>query len=232
MQEEWLPDRDDTDSTPGHKRHSDTARRPYVRVIRPLRDVGRKECALWAWWRGLSVVGKERWPWSGAKQDIGSLTRGVFYCLAWCTQSHVQDKSSSTVSKRTTPPPSQRSSAHAQKSSPKANRRGYAHYARGMSPFELATHPLTVRVVARYKQVSKSGNREYRSALATTRIFCRLRPPLPWHHISAMGAIRHSPVEAADPRLRSDYRLLIVRRCRCRCGWARACLGRGWASSR
>lgn len=134
MQEEWLPDRDDTDSTPGHKRHSDTARRPYVRVIRPLRDVGRKECALWAWWRGLSVVGKERWPWSGAKQDIGSLTRGVFYCLAWCTQSHVQDKSSSTASRRTTPPPSQRSSAHAQRSSPKANQQGYAPYARGTSP--------------------------------------------------------------------------------------------------
>ena len=78
MQEEWVPDNDNRSSSePGSKQDRIRTRKPYVRVVRPLRDVGRKECALWAWWRGLDVVGKERWPWSGAKQDIGTLTRGM-----------------------------------------------------------------------------------------------------------------------------------------------------------
>lgn len=46
-----------------------------VRVIRPLRDVGVKECAFWAWWSGLRVVGKHRH--SGGRQDISALTRGI-----------------------------------------------------------------------------------------------------------------------------------------------------------
>ncbi|KAI0725668.1 hypothetical protein C8Q72DRAFT_577178 [Fomitopsis betulina] len=71
-QEEWVPD-DGGLSPPGPG--SKQGQKPYVRVVRPLRDIGRKECALWAWWRGLSLVGKERWPWSGSRQDIGILTR-------------------------------------------------------------------------------------------------------------------------------------------------------------
>ncbi|KAF8627005.1 hypothetical protein AX15_004589 [Amanita polypyramis BW_CC] len=44
-----------------------------VRIIRPLRDVGMKECGVWAWWRGLHIVGRDRYP--GGKQEIGTLTR-------------------------------------------------------------------------------------------------------------------------------------------------------------
>ncbi|PSR75559.1 hypothetical protein PHLCEN_2v9039 [Hermanssonia centrifuga] len=46
-----------------------------VRVIRPLRDVGMKECAAWAWWMQLRVVGREKWRWPGAKVGIGKLTK-------------------------------------------------------------------------------------------------------------------------------------------------------------
>lgn len=45
-----------------------------VRVMRPLRDVGMKECGVWVWWRGLHVVGRDRH--SSGKQGIGALTRG------------------------------------------------------------------------------------------------------------------------------------------------------------
>lgn len=44
-----------------------------VRVIRPLRDVGMKECSIFCWWHNLNVVGKEKIP--GGKQDITSLTK-------------------------------------------------------------------------------------------------------------------------------------------------------------
>ena len=46
-----------------------------VRIVRPLRDVGMKECALWAWWCGLSIVGTST-PLNGGKHGIGSLTQG------------------------------------------------------------------------------------------------------------------------------------------------------------
>jgi cytoplasmic tRNA 2-thiolation protein 2 len=45
-----------------------------VRLNRPLRDIGMKECAVWAWWRGLAVVGKE--GFLGGKHGIGALTKG------------------------------------------------------------------------------------------------------------------------------------------------------------
>lgn len=51
---------------------------PYtgpIRMIRPLQDLSIKECAVWAWWSGLRVVGSEKW--STEKQGIGSLTKGV-----------------------------------------------------------------------------------------------------------------------------------------------------------
>jgi len=66
-EEEWEPD---TNAFEGEVVHSGA-----IRVIRPLRDVGIKECALWAWWRDLKmVVGRGTLP--GAKQGIGGLTKG------------------------------------------------------------------------------------------------------------------------------------------------------------
>lgn len=59
--EEWSPD---------------SANSITVRIVRPLRDVGMKECALWAWWCGLPIVGTST-PLNG-KHGIGSLTRGDF----------------------------------------------------------------------------------------------------------------------------------------------------------
>ncbi|KAI0033083.1 hypothetical protein K488DRAFT_48442 [Vararia minispora EC-137] len=64
MYEEWFP--------PGAERATESWR-GEVRVIRPLRDVGTKECAAWAWWHALVVVGKERRP--AAAQTIDGLTR-------------------------------------------------------------------------------------------------------------------------------------------------------------
>lgn len=57
---------------------------PPIRIVRPLRDVGMKECAIWAWWCGLRVVGRERYL--GGTQGIGSLTRSkswffIFFLL-------------------------------------------------------------------------------------------------------------------------------------------------------
>ena len=46
-----------------------------VRIVRPLRDIGMKECGVWAWWRGLHIVGRDRYL--GGKQGIGALTRGL-----------------------------------------------------------------------------------------------------------------------------------------------------------
>lgn len=51
-----------------------------VRVVRPLRDIGMKECAIWDWWCGLRVVGRSRkYTQGGGRNDIGSLTRGTSY---------------------------------------------------------------------------------------------------------------------------------------------------------
>ncbi|KAI0001523.1 hypothetical protein BJV74DRAFT_73729 [Russula compacta] len=44
-----------------------------VRLIRPLRDVGMKECTAWVWWHRLTVVGKQRIPISG--RTISNLTK-------------------------------------------------------------------------------------------------------------------------------------------------------------
>ena len=63
-QEDWTPS---STSTGGKGRG--------IRLVRPLRDVGVKECGIYAWWRGLRVVGKEKWP--GGKQSIAGLTKGT-----------------------------------------------------------------------------------------------------------------------------------------------------------
>ena len=49
-----------------------------VRIVRPLRDVGIKECALWAWWCGLPIAGISTLLNDGGKHGIGSLTQGDF----------------------------------------------------------------------------------------------------------------------------------------------------------
>ena len=66
-QEDWVPSQT---STEGKER--------AIRLVRPLRDVGVKECGTYAWWRGLKVLGKEKWP--GGRQSIGGLTKGT---LIW-----------------------------------------------------------------------------------------------------------------------------------------------------
>lgn len=62
-EEEWAP---------GFKAGDD--RNHTVKVIRPLKDMGVKECAAWIWWNELEVV--PRAPGTAAKQDIGELTKG------------------------------------------------------------------------------------------------------------------------------------------------------------
>ncbi|KAJ4477222.1 hypothetical protein J3R30DRAFT_3291559 [Lentinula aciculospora] len=44
-----------------------------IRLIRPLQEITIKECAMWAWWNELPVVGRQRYP--GVKQGIGALTK-------------------------------------------------------------------------------------------------------------------------------------------------------------
>jgi len=67
IQEEWTPPF--IKRTPGA-----TSWNGEVRLIRPLRDVGMKECAAWVWWHQVRVVGKQRIPIS--ERTIGQLTKG------------------------------------------------------------------------------------------------------------------------------------------------------------
>lgn len=61
--EEWVPQGDGAMGEVGS-----------IRIVRPLKDMGMKECAAWAWWNGLVVVGKE--TTAGGKQGLGELTKG------------------------------------------------------------------------------------------------------------------------------------------------------------
>jgi cytoplasmic tRNA 2-thiolation protein 2 len=72
-EEQWIPP-PVPDSCPDNVSINVSRQRKSVRVNRPLRDVGMKECAAWAWWSGLKVIGREKVP--GAKQGIGGLTKG------------------------------------------------------------------------------------------------------------------------------------------------------------
>lgn len=47
-----------------------------IRVVRPLKDMGMKECAAWAWWNSLDMVGEEGLV--NGKQAVGGLTKGTF----------------------------------------------------------------------------------------------------------------------------------------------------------
>ena len=71
-QEEWRPQK--LTSVPSSDEQDNLE--PTVRVIRPLRDIGMKECRAWAWWKSVKVVGRERWHWPGVKRGIGSQTKG------------------------------------------------------------------------------------------------------------------------------------------------------------
>jgi len=70
IQEEWIPPF--VEHAPG----AATSWRGEVRLIRPLRDVGMKECTAWVWWHQLSVVGKQRIPIS--ERTISNLTKGGY----------------------------------------------------------------------------------------------------------------------------------------------------------
>ncbi|KAI5117963.1 hypothetical protein M0805_001624 [Coniferiporia weirii] len=52
-----------------------------VRIVRPLRDVGMKECAAWAWWMGVPIVGRGKLPGLSVKQTIGGLTKSFIIGL-------------------------------------------------------------------------------------------------------------------------------------------------------
>lgn len=72
IQEEWAPP--SVERIPG-----DSSWNGEVRLVRPLRDVGMKECQAWVWWHQLPVVGKQRIPIP--KQNIGHLTKGFIIGL-------------------------------------------------------------------------------------------------------------------------------------------------------
>lgn len=80
MQEDWVPESPSVETDgrspdpEGKNGRREKGKKRSIRVLRPLRDMGRKECAMWVWWNGLHVVGKESRSWLGTKQDIGSLT--------------------------------------------------------------------------------------------------------------------------------------------------------------
>jgi len=77
-QEAWQPFGDEGTLTATRK-HGE------VRVVRPLRDIGMKECAAWAWWNKLSVVGKDKL--SGAESTINGLTKGKLSVFTISTMS-------------------------------------------------------------------------------------------------------------------------------------------------
>jgi len=68
-QEEWTPPGVNLPLIDGKRR----AWCGEVRVIRPLREAGVKECAAWAWWHRLLVVGKGRIPTTS--QTVSGLTK-------------------------------------------------------------------------------------------------------------------------------------------------------------
>ena len=71
IQEEWT---DHSNDTIGAPKKTDS-RKHGLRIVRPLRDIGMKECGAWSWWMGLQVVGREDWKWLGGKPGIGALTK-------------------------------------------------------------------------------------------------------------------------------------------------------------
>ncbi|KAI0065098.1 hypothetical protein BV25DRAFT_1851290 [Artomyces pyxidatus] len=66
VQEEWVPAHIE-----GHP--ESRAGKGVVRLLRPLREVGMKECTAWAWWNQLPIPGKQRIP--VPRHTIGDLTK-------------------------------------------------------------------------------------------------------------------------------------------------------------
>lgn len=48
-----------------------------IRIVRPMRDIGMKECAVWDWWCNLRVLAHSRPSQSGGKNAISALTKGL-----------------------------------------------------------------------------------------------------------------------------------------------------------
>lgn len=154
MLEEWSPDPGITtvpELWPEDGKKTKKLKRT-VRIVRPLRDIGMKECAAWAWWSRISVVGKEKWLWPGAKPGIGTLTKGasvsrlsLSLCLA--DQSHLcyslTMQNSSWVSSKTTRQQCPRSYGPALNCNRRVTSTASVSYADGMSL--LPSVPQTLR---------------------------------------------------------------------------------------
>ncbi|KAL1744468.1 hypothetical protein HDZ31DRAFT_38611 [Schizophyllum fasciatum] len=50
-----------------------TKQEARLKIVRPLHEIGMKECAAWAWWESLPIAGKQKLP--GGKNGITSLTK-------------------------------------------------------------------------------------------------------------------------------------------------------------
>lgn len=55
----------------------DEVEKTPIRIVRPLQDIGAKECAAYARWRQLPLVHRPSWPGLGGKSTIGGLTTGI-----------------------------------------------------------------------------------------------------------------------------------------------------------
>lgn len=80
-QEEWRPRIGSSPSLEGERTTLHNTKGASVRVIRPLKEIGMKECGAWAWWMGVKVVGRERWNWPGITRGIGRQTKGLFLVI-------------------------------------------------------------------------------------------------------------------------------------------------------
>lgn len=55
-----------------------------IRVIRPMRDIGTKDCAVWNWWFGSRIVPRSSHNSDGGRNAIDALTRGQPSCNIRC----------------------------------------------------------------------------------------------------------------------------------------------------
>ena len=51
----------------------------HITIVRPLRDIGIKESAFWAWWSGLRVPGRDRYPSSVSPAPSADSSNGVAF---------------------------------------------------------------------------------------------------------------------------------------------------------
>jgi cytoplasmic tRNA 2-thiolation protein 2 len=57
---------------------SSTSTLPVIRIVRPLHDVGMKECGAWTYWHNLEFGGRSLPVSLSSKQTIQDLTKGTF----------------------------------------------------------------------------------------------------------------------------------------------------------